>query len=279
MAQVDSLRFESDLDATNFNITDFGPNDLRKLNQEFTHSVYEKGKVVRTFQVGPSNPNFTPYNQIPDHLKYAIMTAEDPRFLTHKGFHDGAFRHSLITNIKENSFVRGGSTISMQLVKNAFLTRKKTITRKVEEALIVWIIENLRLTPKERMYEVYLNIIEWGPNVYGVKEAARFYFSKEPSELTFEESLFLASIVPKPKQYRTYFNSYGELRAYPRYFFKLISGNMLKRGLISPSEHASVSPYVNLNGRAGSFIIPKPDTTTQVADTMEMLAPIDLLDF
>ncbi len=278
MARVDSLKFESDLDATNFDITDFGQHDLRKLNTEFTHSVYENGKVVRTFAVGPSNPNFTPYNQIPDYLKYAIMTAEDPRFLTHKGFHDGAFRHSLITNIKENSFVRGGSTISMQLVKNAFLTRKKTITRKVEEALIVWILENERLTSKERMFEVYLNIIEWGPNVYGIKEAARFYFSKQPHQLTFEECLFLASIVPKPKQYRTYFNSYGELRAYPRYFFKLISGNMLKRGLISPSEHAGVSPYVNLSGRAGSFIIPKPDTT-QVVDTMEMLAPIDLLDF
>ncbi|ALI97920.1 biosynthetic peptidoglycan transglycosylase [Rufibacter tibetensis] len=279
MAQVDSLKFDSDLDAHNFQITDFGQNDLRKLNTEFTHTVYEKGKVVRTFPVGPSNPNFTPFNQIPDYLKYSILTAEDPRFFTHKGFHEGAFRHSLITNIKEGSFVRGGSTVSMQLVKNAFLTRKKTITRKVEEALIVWIIENLRLTSKQRMYEVYLNIIEWGPNVYGIKEAARFYFSKQPHELNLEESLFLASIVPKPKQYRTYFDAYGGLRAYPRYFFKLITGNMLKRGLISSSEHASVSPYVNLSGRAGSFIIPKPDTThVQMMDTLE-LAPIDLLDF
>ncbi|KAA6432238.1 transglycosylase domain-containing protein [Rufibacter glacialis] len=277
MAQVDSLKFDSDLDAKNFQITDFGPNDLRKLNTEFVHTVYEKGKPVRSFAVGPSNPNFTPFNQIPRYLKYAILTAEDPRFFTHKGFHEGAFRHSLITNIKEGSFVRGGSTVSMQLVKNAFLTRKKTITRKVEESLIVWIIENLRLTPKERMYEVYLNIIEWGPNVYGVKEAANFYFSKSPSQLNLEESLFLASIVPKPKQYRTYFDVYGGLRAYPRYFFKLITGNMLKRGLISSSEHASVSPYVNLNGRAGSFIIAKPDTT-QIMDTLQ-LAPIDLLDF
>lgn len=278
MARVDSLRFSSDLTAQNFQITDFGQVDLRKLNTEFLHTVYEKDKPVRTFAVGPSNPNFTPYGQIPNYLKNAILTAEDPRFMTHKGFHKGAFRHSLITNIKEKSFVRGGSTVSMQLVKNAFLTRKKTITRKVEEALIVWVIENLRLTPKERMYEVYLNIIEWGPNVYGVKEAAQFYFSKLPNQLTLEECLFLASIVPKPKQYRTYFNAYGELRAYPRYFFKLISGNMVKRGLISPGEHSNVSPYVNLTGRAGNFIIAKPDTTTQLMDTLQ-LAPLDLLDF
>jgi hypothetical protein len=278
MAQVDSLKFESDLDASpDFNITQYGPVDLRKLNTEFTHTVYENGKVARTFVVGPSNPDFTPYNQIPNYLKYAILTAEDPRFMTHKGFHEGAFRHSLITNIKEKSFVRGGSTVSMQLVKNAFLTRKKTITRKVEEALIVWILENEKITTKQRMFEVYLNIIEWGPNVYGVKEAARFYFSKVPNQLTINECLFLASIVPKPKQYRTYFDQYGDLRAYPRYFFKLISGLMYKRGLISSNDHNNVAPYLNLSGRAGNFIIAKPDTT-QIMDTLQ-LAPIDLLDF
>lgn len=279
MAQIDSLTFNTDLDAQNLQITQFGNQDLRKINQEFTHTVYEGDRVVRSFAVGPSNPNFTPFYQISDYLKNAILTAEDPRFFTHKGFHDGAFRHSLITNIKEKSFVRGGSTVAMQLVKNVYLTRKKTITRKVEEALIVWLIENLRLSTKQRMYEVYLNVIEWGPNIYGVREAANFYFSKHPSELTLEESMFMASIVPKPKQYRSYFDVYGGLRAYPRYFFKLISGNMLKRGLISPSEHASVSSYVNLNGRAGGFIIARPDTTQlMIMDTLQ-LAPIDLLDF
>ncbi|WP_192821454.1 biosynthetic peptidoglycan transglycosylase [Rufibacter sp. LB8] len=278
MAKIDQLRFSSDLKAQNLQILEYGKQDLRKMNQEFQHTVYENDRPLRSFLVGPSNPNFTPYNQISNYLKHSILTAEDPRFFTHKGFHDGAFRHSLITNIKERSFVRGGSTVSMQLVKNVFLTRKKTITRKVEEALIVWLIENLRLSTKERMYEVYLNVIEWGPNVYGVKEAARFYFEKAPNELTLEEAMFLASIVPKPKLYRTYFNQYGELRAYPRYFFKLISGNMAKRGLITAGEQQSVSPYVNLRGRAGSFVIAKPDTTTQQLDTLE-LAPIDLLDF
>ena len=278
LEKVDSLVFESDLNAENLKITHFGDTDLRKMNTEFVHTVYENDQPAREFVVGPSNPSFVPYNQISNYLKNAILTAEDPRFFTHKGFHEGAFRMSLITNIKEKSFVRGGSTVSMQLVKNVFLTRKKTVTRKVEEALIVWLIENLRLTPKQRMYEVYLNVIEWGPGIYGVKEAANFYFTKHPSQLSLEESMFLASIVPKPKQYRTYFDVYGGLRAYPRYFFKLISGNMVKRGLISGEDYASVSPYVNLSGRAGNFIIARPDTTTVQLDTLE-LAPIDLLDF
>ncbi|QHL87075.1 penicillin-binding protein [Nibribacter ruber] len=277
MAQVDSLTFNSDLDAQNLSITNFGAQDFRKINQEFVHTVYENGKVLRTFPVGPSYAKYTPYAQISPYLKNSIITAEDPRFFTHKGFHEGAFRHSLITNIKEKSFVRGGSTISMQLVKNVFLTRKKTITRKVEEALIVWLIENLKLSDKQRMYEVYLNIIEWGPGIYGAKEAAQFYFQKLPSQLTLEEGMFLASIVPKPKMYRTYFDPYGNLRSYPRYFFKLIAGNMLKKGLISANDYNGMSTHVNLKGRAADFIIKiKPDTT-MIMDTLQ-LAPIDLLD-
>lgn len=78
----------------------------------------------------------------------------------------------------------------MQLVKNVFLNRNKNIARKLEEALIVWLIETERLTSKERMYEVYLNIVEWGPLVYGVQEAATYYFKKRPSQLTAEESIF-----------------------------------------------------------------------------------------
>src|SRR6185295_15378504 len=105
-------------------------------------------------------------------------------------------------NYKAGKFVRGGSTISMQLVKNVFLTRNKTIARKIEEALIVWLIENNRLSSKERMYEVYLNLIEWGPNVYGIGEASRFYFYKSPADLSLAESIFLAMIVPRPKGFK-----------------------------------------------------------------------------
>lgn len=79
----------------------------------------------------------------------------------------------------------------MQLVKNVFLSRHKTLARKFEEMLIVWLIENNRLSSKQRMFEVYLNIIEWGPMVYGANEAARFYFNKDVSDLTVNESIFL----------------------------------------------------------------------------------------
>lgn len=288
MAQIDSLKFDSGLKAKYFNILQYGKTDFRRINSSFEHTVYEYGKPLRTFTVGPENPNFTPYNQISPFLKNAILTSEDPRFLTHKGFHEGAFRHSFITNLKENSFVRGGSTISMQLVKNVFLTRKKTIARKVEEILIVWLMENNRVSSKQRMYEVYLNIIEWGPNIYGVREAARFYFAKEPSQLNLAESLYLTSIIPQPKAYKYSFDAYGNLRSRPRYYFRLIAGIMRKRGLISDYDFHALYPAVNLQGRARSLIVTaRPPADTAVTDSLtidldalglDLEAPIDVLD-
>src|SRR6185436_18879584 len=111
-------------------------------------------------------------------------------------------KKSIAQNYKAGKFVRGGSTITMQLVKNVFLSRNKTVARKAEEALIVWLIESNRLVSKERMFEIYLNIVELGPNIYGVNEASRFYFNKKVSELTMSESIFLASLLPRPKWFK-----------------------------------------------------------------------------
>ncbi|MFD2785638.1 biosynthetic peptidoglycan transglycosylase [Hymenobacter rubripertinctus] len=282
MNQLDSLQFDSGLRATKFRITRFGREDLSKLNEPFPYTAYnDKGDSVKTFAVGPGNPNFTPYNQVSDYLKYAIMTAEDPRFMSHRGFMEKAFVKSAIQNLKERRFARGGSTLSMQLVKNVFLTRKKTIVRKVEEALIVWIIENTRLTSKERMLEVYLNIIEWGPKIYGVHEAADFYFNKQPANLNLSESLYLASIIPSPKRFRAGFNQYGDLRGSARYFRRLIAQLMARKGYISDEAYQNVGGAVSFSGRglrAMNFSA-RPDTTRLAlpADSAEF-EPLNLLD-
>jgi len=281
MNQLDSLKFDSGLRATKFRITRFGRENLNQLNEEFLHTAYnDKGDTVKTFLVGPSNPEYTPYNQVSDYLKYAIMTAEDPRFMTHRGFMEKAFVKSAIQNLKERRFARGGSTISMQLVKNVFLTRKKTLVRKAEEALIVWIIENTRLATKERMLEVYLNIIEWGPKIYGVHEAAEFYFAKEPRNLNLSESLFLASIIPRPKYYRNGFNQYGEMRVSGRYFHRLIAQLMARKGYISQSEYENVGTSVNFQGPARQYIVRATRDTvrTTVAADSSQYEPLNLID-
>ncbi|RPD47589.1 penicillin-binding protein [Hymenobacter sediminis] len=281
MNKLDSLKFDSGLQATKFRVTRFGRENLNKLNQEFPYTAYnDKGDSVKTFMVGASNPEFTPYNEVPDYLKYAIMTAEDPRFMTHRGFMEKALVKSAIHDIKERRFARGGSTISMQLVKNVFLTRKKTLVRKAEEALIVWIIENTRLTSKERMLEVYLNIIEWGPKIYGVHEAAEFYFDKHPSNLNLSESLFLASIIPRPKSYRAGFNQYGEMRGSARYFHRLIAQLMARKGYISQNEYESLGNSVNFQGPARQFIVRATRDTvrTVVAADSSQYEPLNLID-
>ncbi|WP_400190131.1 transglycosylase domain-containing protein [Hymenobacter sp. B81] len=292
MQQIDSLRFDSGLKKSkDFSITRFGKVDLRKLNTEFDYTAYnDRGDSLKTFAVGPSNPDFVPFSQVSDYLKYAIITAEDPRFFTHKGFMEKAFVKSAIQNIKEKRFARGGSTLSMQLVKNVFLTREKVVARKVEEALIVWLIENTRLVSKQRMMEVYLNIIEWGPSryrwpsgergVYGVMEAARFYYGKEPAELNLQESLYLASIIPKPRQARGSFDAYGDLRRSTRYFFRLIADIMAARGYIPESEADGLSRSVSLTGPARQFMNfqARPDTTRVAAPDSSQFEPINLID-
>ncbi|MBC7447028.1 MAG: transglycosylase domain-containing protein [Hymenobacteraceae bacterium] len=278
MAKLDELELKSNLQGTHFRVTRFGAADLSKLAREFPYTAYnDKGDSVKTFLVGPSNPEFVRYDEVSPYLPLAILTAEDPRFFIHQGFMESAFRKSMIQNLRERRFARGGSTLSMQLVKNVFLTRKKTIGRKVEEVLMTWIIEHNqpRFVSKERMFEVYLNVIEWGPKRYGVTEAARFFFGKRPADLTLNESLFLASIVPAPRRYRQSFDSYGNLRGKPRYFFKLISQLMHERGLISDIDYQKVWPGVTLAGAARDLIVTARDTT---ADTLDM-APLVPLDF
>ncbi|RDV15943.1 penicillin-binding protein [Pontibacter diazotrophicus] len=281
---MDSLKqvaFDSDLDASeDFKILEWGNTNIEKINGTFMHTVYEYGKPVRTFPVGPSNPFYSPINQISPHLRNAILSAEDAGFYSHNGFHEEAFRQAIAENLEEGEFARGGSTISMQLVKNVFLSRKKTVARKVEEAIIVWLIENQDLVSKHRMFEVYLNIIEWGPDVYGAKDASRFYFGKQPSELNVAEAIFLTSIIPSPKRFRASFDSYGNLRSHKHGYYRLIGGHMRRRGLITQEEYENLYPNVRLYGRARDLIVTAQDTSVVEEDTTQYeLETIDLLDF
>lgn len=274
-SQPDSVGFSAALTPTNFRILRLGAVDFRRINQPFDYTPYENGKPVRTIRIGPENPDFVPYNAISPNLRNAVMTAEDFTFFEHKGFNEKAFRYSIATNFKAKSFKRGASTISMQLVKNAFLSRHKDLARKIEEILIVWLIENQRLVPKQRMLEVYLNLIEWGRNVYGAGEAARYYFGKSASDLTLGESLFLAYVVPSPKRALTHFQPDGSLRVGLRGWFRFVGRIMTRRGLAAADTNAygfygvrlreslrrQLFPYADTTGVStdSTFVMPMPD--------------------
>ena len=247
----DSLKFFSSLEPRNFRLVHQGATDFTALSDTFTHSVYVNGSLVRQLH----SPSFVPINSISSYLVSAVVASEDGGYWSHKGFDAEGFRYALAKNIKQKRFARGGSTISQQLVKNIYLNQKKNLMRKAEEALIVWLIENNQLVSKERMLQVYFNIIEWGPNVYGVREASQFYFDVEPKDLSLNQSLYLASIVPSPLSYRFRFDSLGVLRNdVASDFFHFVSNTLFTRGLINQQELDSVNTNVFLTGEALNYL-------------------------
>jgi membrane peptidoglycan carboxypeptidase len=245
--------FDSKLNKEHLTITKYGEANLSKLNGEFTYRAIINNTPQRGILVGDSNPKYTPLNQISPYLQKCVLTTEDPSFFSHHGFINEAFKQSIVKNIRTRKFSRGGSTISMQLIKNAFLTREKTLSRKLEEILLVYILENNRIVSKERMLEVYFNIIEWGPNVYGIGEAAEFYFQKMPSELSLNECLYLANIIPSPKKFMYQFNSEGNLKPFANSRDKQLKNIMMRRGLIVPEDTINQLP-IHISGHARSFI-------------------------
>jgi hypothetical protein len=278
-SEPDSVQFDSGLVPSSFKILKWGKIDLQKINQPFVYTPYEYGKPMRDIMIGPSNPNYTPLSEVSSNFKNAILTSEDPSFFSHKGFVQESIRKSFAINFKEKKFVRGGSTISMQLVKNVFLSRKKTLARKAEEILIVWLIENNRLVSKNRMLEVYFNIIEMGQNVYGIGEATRHYFGKSPSELNIGEGIFLANIVPRPKIALFKFRGDGGLKDYMYNYFQYIGNIMARRGL-TPSDTSGYGFY-NVRLREGLRQYLLPDTTqidTNAFDGEDPLPAIETHD-
>ncbi|KAB1156908.1 transglycosylase domain-containing protein [Flavobacterium luteum] len=258
-----AIVFDSKLNKENLKITKYGEANLNKLNGEFIYRAIIKNVLQRPILVGQANPNYTPLNAISPYLRKSVLTTEDPSFFSHKGFITEAFRQSIAKNIRTKKFSRGGSTISMQLIKNAFLTREKTLSRKLEEILLVYILENNRIVSKERMLEVYFNIIEWGPNVYGIGEASQFYFEKSPDQLTLNECLFLANIIPSPRNFMYQFNSEGNLKSFAVNKEKYLKNIMMRRGIIIPDDTINQMP-IYVSGRANSFI------KTEIKDTIQI---------
>lgn len=142
---------------------------------------------------------WVPYERISIHLKRAIISAEDAKFVDHEGFDWEGMQKAIEKNQKRGRLAAGGSTISQQLAKNLFLTPTKSYFRKAEEAIITLMLENL--WSKRRILEVYLNVIEWGNGVFGAEAAARHYYNTSAAQLGPEQAARLAGMVPNPRFY------------------------------------------------------------------------------
>ena len=142
---------------------------------------------------------WVPYTKISSNLKRALIAAEDASFVDHEGFDWEGIQKAYEKNIRKGKIVAGGSTISQQLAKNLFLSTKRTPWRKLEEAAITLMLE--AVMDKRRIFEIYLNVIEWGNGVFGAESAARHYYGTSAAYLSAEQAARLAAIVPNPRYY------------------------------------------------------------------------------
>ncbi len=142
---------------------------------------------------------WTPYERVSNHLKRAVVAAEDARFSEHEGFDWEGIQKALEKNRKKGKIVAGGSTITQQLAKNLFLSASKTPWRKAQEAVITLMLE--AVMDKRRILEIYLNVVEWGPGVFGAEAAARHYYGVPAAQLSAEQAARLAVLLPNPRKF------------------------------------------------------------------------------
>jgi monofunctional biosynthetic peptidoglycan transglycosylase len=161
-----------------------------------------QGKL-HPFVVGPGNPRWASSPDIPQTMKWAVILAEDANFYRHEGIDLKALKEAAQYDLKQGRLARGASTITQQTAKNLFLSRGKTFTRKILELYLAKRME--QTLTKERILELYLNLVELGPMVHGVGHGARYYFDKPASSLSPRECAFLAAMLPGPqKTYNPY---------------------------------------------------------------------------
>ena len=208
-----------------------------RLGKSFEHTVeHEPGKWM-TFVAGPENVDFVPYAELSPHLINSIMTTEDSGFMRHHGFIPSEFRSALQQNLQKGYFRLGASSITMQMVKNVLLSREKTLSRKLQEMFLTWYLEH-QLT-KERILEIYFNVIEFGPGIYGIGRATHHYFGKAARDLTPREAAFFSSILPNPKRrYVQFCHQTGQVDAKWDNYLKRILRRMHERGRLDDAQYA-----------------------------------------
>lgn len=172
------------------------PEEVARLDGPFIHEVRRKDGAVQRVDIMANSGQFTPYDQIASTVSAAVLTTEDGGFWKHNGFLPSQFKAALRRNVEVGKIRRGASTLTMQMVKNALLSHERTLSRKIQELFLTWVVEQ-KLT-KKRILEIYLNIVEFGPGIYGITSASWYYFGKIPAELNGKEAAFLATLLPSP---------------------------------------------------------------------------------
>ena len=179
------------------------PPAIMRLRGDFIFSTDDGPGPHRPVDVSPESPDFIALRDVPPLFVRTLLLSEDTGFYGHRGIDLRELPTALLTNWSRSGATRGASTITQQLAKNLFLSRDKQLGRKLQELAITFLLESA--LGKDRILEIYLNIIEWGPDLHGLRPAARRYFGREPRELTPAEMAFLVTIIPGPIKYQSSF--------------------------------------------------------------------------
>ena len=179
------------------------PRAITRLRGDFVFRPDGGSGPQHPIDVSPSSPDFIALQDVPPLFVRALLLAEDAGFYGHRGIDLRELPAALLTNWSRGGAARGASTITHQLAKNLFLSRDKEVGRKLQELAITFLLESA--LGKDRILEIYLNIIEWGPNLRGLRPAARHYFDCEPQALTPAQMAFLVAIIPGPIKYQRSF--------------------------------------------------------------------------
>jgi penicillin-binding protein 1A len=200
----------------------------------------------------------TPIDQIPDHVKEAFIAAEDANFYGHGGVDFMGMARAMGRNLLKGRFAQGASTITQQVARNSFLSREKSITRKVKEILLSWRIEEAY--EKDHILFLYLNEIFLGAQSYGVEAAARTYFGKHVQDITIAEAAIIAGLPPAPSRYAPY-KSWASARDRQEY----VLGQMKENNFITEAEYqAAMNENVKISSRENKFRSKAPWFTEHV---------------
>ncbi|MCC6623179.1 MAG: transglycosylase domain-containing protein [Deltaproteobacteria bacterium] len=226
---------------TGFGVVSFGTRlDFGDLRGAQSYRIRLGDGTPGTRLVGPMTGSWVPLERVSPYLPAALTTTEDGSFYSNDGISTFALRESLALNLERGSFVRGASTITQQLVKNLYLGGDKTLARKLQELFIAW--QMTKALSKGEIMALYLNTIEFGPGIYGIGDAAWYYFGKRPFDLDLTEAIFLTSIVPGPRRYHYFFEE-GRVTARWRAYLESLLDIMVARNKITAEEKAAAAPF------------------------------------
>lgn len=216
--------------------------DFEALRDVFTTRFEMPGEeedevITLVRETGPNSSRWTPLDQITPLLPLAVVTQEDGGFYRHGGVSMFHLRGSLVRNLERKRFARGGSTLTMQLARNLFLHRKKTLARKLQEIILAWALE--QTFEKDELITLYLNVVEFGPEIFGIKDAAAHYFAATPAALTPAQVAWIVRLLPAPRKYYPQFEKRKLTKGHTRSINRLLA-LLVDRGHLAAVEHTPI---------------------------------------